>query len=185
MPELTDSEKERGFETVWLPYEEAMETLRTCKPTDWEADYIVPRELVFFEAAKDVFPMRKGLILPFNSKSEVLIQDRRGHKKPDWGYFGGTIEEEETPLEATIRETKEELTLDVGECDLTYLGVTVTNWDGHLNIRHHYLYRTEQESFDVREGVGGCWLSLKEAGERMDSKDRFDDIAVLLKRSQL
>ncbi|HLA25570.1 MAG TPA: hypothetical protein VJ028_00210 [Patescibacteria group bacterium] len=38
------------------------------------------------------FDGRKALIVPVNSKRQILIQDRRGYKKPDWGYFGGGIE---------------------------------------------------------------------------------------------
>mgnify|MGYP001577229720 CR=1 FL=1 len=40
-----------------------------------------------------------------------------------------------------------------------------------------YLYRTEQQEFDVREGKGGHWLTFEDARERMDDKDRFDDVA--------
>jgi 8-oxo-dGTP diphosphatase len=52
MPELTASEQERGFETVWLTYADAISTLRDCVPTQWEGDYIIPRELLFLEAAR-------------------------------------------------------------------------------------------------------------------------------------
>lgn len=121
--------------------------------------------------------IRKALLLPLNSKSQLFIQDRRGHKKPDWGYFGGSIEAGETPLEAVIRESKEELCIDLTESDLIYLGESTTDWDGTINIRHLYLYLTEQESFDVREGRGGYWLSFDEVRERMTDKDRFDEVA--------
>ncbi len=46
-PELTQSEQERGFETVWVTLEDAIETLESCTPTHWEGDYIPPRELLF------------------------------------------------------------------------------------------------------------------------------------------
>ncbi len=49
---LTKSEKERGLETVWLSHKEAIETLIDCHLNNWEAQYIVPRELVFLEEAK-------------------------------------------------------------------------------------------------------------------------------------
>jgi predicted alpha/beta hydrolase family esterase len=38
------------------------------------------------------YDARKALIVPINSKRQLFIQDRRGHKPPDWGYFGGEIE---------------------------------------------------------------------------------------------
>ena len=46
-PELTQSEKDRGFETVWMTVEEAIIALESCSPTQWEGDYIPQRELIF------------------------------------------------------------------------------------------------------------------------------------------
>lgn len=123
------------------------------------------------------FDNRKSLIVPINSKRQIFIQDRRGHKKPDWGYFGGEIEEGETPTEAVIRETKEELDIDIKPNELKYLGTSTTLWDNHKIMRYMHLYRTEQESFNVLEGKGGHWLSFEEVRERLDDKDRFDEIA--------
>lgn len=123
------------------------------------------------------FDNRKALIVPIDSKHQILIQDRRGHKKPDWGYFGGEIETGETPTEAVIRETKEELQIDVRADELKYLGTSITLWDERKIIRYMFLYKTEQEKFDVLEGKGGHWLTSAEVREKLDDKDRFDDIA--------
>lgn len=127
--------------------------------------------------------VRKALIIPLNSKQQIFIQDRRGHKKPDWGYFGGSIEGDEMPLETVIRETKEELSIDVGESDLVYLGESVTDWDGEQIVRYMYLYPTEQVEFDVKEGKGGYWFSFDEVRTLLDDKDRFDDIVSRIKES--
>ena len=122
------------------------------------------------------YDSRKALIVPINSKRQILIQDRRGHKKPDWGYFGGEIEGNETSLEAVIRETKEELDIDIKPEELKYLGISTTLW-GDLNIiRYMYLYSTEQETFNVLEGEGAHWLTFQEIRERLDDKDRFDEV---------
>ncbi|MCA9385982.1 NUDIX domain-containing protein, partial [Candidatus Dojkabacteria bacterium] len=59
--------------------------------------------------------------IPYNHNYELLIQDRRGHKPPPWGFFGGGIEEGESPLEAVIRETEEELTYSLTEKDIVFL----------------------------------------------------------------
>lgn len=125
----------------------------------------------------------KALLLLLNSKNELFIQDRRGHKKPDWGYFGGSIEEGETPLEAILREAKEELCLDLRESDLISLGELGTDYYGNTVNRYFYLYPTDQAEFDVREGKGGVWLSFNEARERMDHKDRFDEIIELIRKT--
>ncbi|MFM2424015.1 MAG: hypothetical protein RLZZ70_404 [Candidatus Parcubacteria bacterium] len=47
IPDLTQSEKDRGFETVWMTVGEAITILESCKPTQWEGDYIPQRELIF------------------------------------------------------------------------------------------------------------------------------------------
>lgn len=133
----------------------------------------------------DTFDVKKALILPFNSKRELLIQDRRGFKKPDWGFFGGSIEEDETPLEAVIRETQEELTVDLQESDLIYLGTSITDWDGVHIIRYLYLYSTEQVEFDVREGKGGHWLSFDEVRKRLEDPDRFDQVVAKIQQQDV
>jgi len=128
------------------------------------------------------FDNRKALIVPINSKHQILIQDRRGHKKPDWGYFGGEIEDGETPLQAVIRETKEELQVDIRAEELKYFGISTTMWNERKIIRYMFLYHTDQEKFDVLEGKGGHWLTFDEARERLDDKDRFDEIAGRIKK---
>jgi 8-oxo-dGTP diphosphatase len=99
--------------------------------------------------------IQKALLLPVNSRGEIFIQDRRGHKKPDWGFFGGSIEAGETPVQAVIRETEEELSLKIEESNLASLGISETDWDGVHIIRYLFLYKTDQETFDVKEGRGG------------------------------
>lgn len=123
------------------------------------------------------FDGRKALIVPVNSKRQILIQDRRGYKKPDWGYFGGEIEEGETPIQAVIRESKEELQITVKPEELKFLGTSVTIWNNRKIIRYMFMYLTDQKEFDVLEGNGGHWLTFDEAHDRLNDKDRFDDVA--------
>jgi len=52
-PDFTDSEKEKGFEVVWLSYEEAVKGLNDSKAVSIEgSSYIVPRDIAFIEEAK-------------------------------------------------------------------------------------------------------------------------------------
>lgn len=125
---------------------------------------------------KKEFTVQKALIVPINSQHQIFIQDRRGYKKPDWGYFGGSIEKNETPLDAVIRETKEELSIDITEKDLVYLTNSTSARDGKKYSRYMYLYPTDQKEFTVLEGKGGYWFTFAEVRERMENKEGFDEI---------
>lgn len=50
-PDFTDTEIEKGFEVVWLVYEDARKYLAECSPTTFEGKaYIVPRDIAILEA---------------------------------------------------------------------------------------------------------------------------------------
>ena len=60
--------------------------------------------------------LQGALILVLNNTGHVRLLQRHPSAKfapRQWGYPGGKIEEGETPLEAAIRETREETTLVV------------------------------------------------------------------------
>ena len=56
-------------------------------------------------------------IIFYDENKRILLQDRRGISKvgEEWGFFGGEIEDHETPEQAVVRETKEELNFDLKE----------------------------------------------------------------------
>lgn len=58
-----------------------------------------------------------ALIVFYDNDKRILLQDRTGISKwgEEWGFFGGAIEKGETPEQALVRETKEELTFDLKE----------------------------------------------------------------------
>lgn len=63
-----------------------------------------------------------SLIIFYDRDKRILLQDRVGISKSgsEWGFFGGGIEEGETPEQAVVRETKEELDFELETWD--YLG---------------------------------------------------------------
>lgn len=65
---------------------------------------------------------RVAIIIFYDDKKRILLQDRRGISKvgEEWGFFGGEIKEGETPKQAVVRETKEELNFDLK--DYRYVG---------------------------------------------------------------
>lgn len=119
---------------------------------------------------------QKALVIPYNSKGEIYIQDRTDYKPPPWGFFGGSIENGETHLEAVIREIKEELDLDLTTQDLNYLGDIHTEYDGVYTERYFYLYKTDQPSFTVLEGAGGKWVTWEEAAPLFARDNKLSEI---------
>ncbi len=69
--------------------------------------------------------IHNALLIPYRPADhpdfgQMLVQDRRGHRPPPWGFFGGGIEEGETSLQAVLRETWEELGLHLSADDLQF-----------------------------------------------------------------
>ncbi len=58
-------------------------------------------------------------IVFFSPSHQVLLQDREGISKfgEKWGFFGGSIEEGESPIQALMREINEELSFDLEQFD--------------------------------------------------------------------
>lgn len=118
----------------------------------------------------------KALLIPINSKKEIFLQDRAGHKPPPWGFFGGSIDEGETAVEAVIRESKEELDIDISKSELIDIGDFPTVF-GDLEVqRKIFLWPTEQFEFSVLEGRGGAWLTHEEARIKLTDPEKFDTI---------
>lgn len=122
------------------------------------------------------FDKRKSLIIPLNTKHEIFIQDRHGFKKPDWGYFGGGLEKGETPLQAVIREAKEEFEVSIKPKELKYLGVATRVWGSRKILKYYFLFKTDILNFVVKEGRGGVWVTTSDAKKILDPDDYFDFI---------
>jgi 8-oxo-dGTP diphosphatase len=54
-PDFTTEEKEKGFEALWVPYADALQLMRGSGAMSFEGEsYIVPRDIAFLEAVKDL-----------------------------------------------------------------------------------------------------------------------------------
>lgn len=108
-----------------------------------------------------------ALLVFYNDKNEILMQDRMGHSKSgeEWGFFGGAIEEDETPEQALVREIKEEMNLDLvnkfkqtGIIENTYFSEK-QNCDVNVK-RFVFVAKYENEKYKISEGRGAKWFDL-------------------------
>lgn len=112
----------------------------------------------------------KSLIIPYKNNS-FIIQDRRNYKKPEFGFFGGHVEEGETSTEAIIRESSEKLELTVSGEDLEYIGQVYTEDSRGLISRAVFAYRMDRfDELSCKEGEILGVSRFKEAREYITTK---------------
>ena len=106
-----------------------------------------------------------SILLAYNDKDEVLLQDRHHASKvgEKWAFFGGHLEKAEKPLEALEREIKEELGLELKNPQ--YLGSFDVIAKGKFIRRHLYTLLLNEEALKnkIGEGWEHCYFSLEEA----------------------
>jgi 8-oxo-dGTP diphosphatase len=101
-----------------------------------------------------------AVILLTNHEGKILLQHRAddASRSPGkWGFFGGEIEKDESPLEGVIRECTEELTYELK--NPKYLdSVEVEGATIHVFSE---AFR-EEEALEQKEGQGMDWYSRTE-----------------------
>lgn len=100
-------------------------------------------------------------LLLLRADGKFLLQHRADNatRAPGmWGFFGGGIEEGETPEQALVRECKEELDIDVVDYTLRYQKHCV--WTEHEGILHVFTAKFEKQGpITQREGQGMGWFT--------------------------
>jgi 8-oxo-dGTP pyrophosphatase MutT (NUDIX family) len=89
-----------------------------------------------------------------------LLRDTRTHRN-HWGLVGGKVEAGETISAALVRETKEEINVDISQHKIRPLE-TFTSED--TNFSYHTFIVVVEEEFvpDLNhEHVGYCWVPLQ------------------------
>ncbi|MDD5191608.1 MAG: NUDIX domain-containing protein [Candidatus Nanoarchaeia archaeon] len=118
--------------------------------------------------------MRKvALIVLFNKEKKILLQHRTDDapiNPSKWGFFGGKIKEDETPLEAVKRECLEEL-------DYQLTGPKLVHKRKYGDC-YSYIYveaYNPKKELILREGQAMGWFSLPESKE-LDSNGHILEI---------
>lgn len=120
-----------------------------------------------------------ALIVFYDAKKRILLQDRKGISKrgAKWGYFGGGIEDGESPEEAVIRETKEELNFDLK--DHKFIGIFKNKVDEDLIVERYVFIsplKDKLSKFKQIEGEGMQLFTLDRA--KIAKKVAGDDLVI-------
>ncbi len=105
-----------------------------------------------------------ALILPYDKDKRILLQHRTSDAPtyPDyWGFFGGGIEEGESPLDAVKREAFEELELDLKKP--VFLIKHSFNYNEKIKTLYVFCEQCNvKSSLKLHEGQGWGWFKIEE-----------------------
>ena len=116
-----------------------------------------------------------SLFILYTAAGHILLQHRSHdafHLPNYWAFFGGGIEEGESPTEALVREVSEELSY---RAQKPHLLMTQTVRDGdHDNTKYVFVEPYQDQPLHLGEGQAMGWFSPDETdGLRMIEHDRI------------
>ena len=110
-----------------------------------------------------------ALLCFYTDENKILLQYRKSINKwnSDWGIFGGHINDNESDIEAVIREVQEELAMKVEEKDLIRLGTVKTPvGEAYTSI---FLSKLTIDVADIKVVEGdGCSLFSEEECSKLE-----------------
>ena len=115
--------------------------------------------------------INNAVLVPLDqTEGLMLVQDRRGHRPPPWGFFGGGIEAGETPLQAVMREAHEELGLELAPDELEFQKTITGQLDDLYFQLHVFVWRFggNLDALTVNEGAGMALVSPEEMLKRVE-----------------
>lgn len=125
------------------------------------------------------------MIVLFTVDKRILLQYRVGitrHPGVEWGFFGGSIEEGETPEQTVIRETEEELSFRLTAP--RFIGFNKGRVDEEQETEAH-VFAAPFPGFDAleqREGSDMRLFSIEEARKLSMARPNYDILDMLEER---
>lgn len=90
---------------------------------------------------------REIVVFVINEKNQLLIQKRSPNKKQHpnkWGMLAGHVNSGEEPIKAALRETKEEIGINISESDLKFINTIFIEVKNNRYYNYIYLLRTDK-----------------------------------------
>jgi len=126
-----------------------------------------------------------ALIIFYDQDKRILLQDRRKISKlgEEWGYFGGRIEQGETPEQALVRETKEELAYDLKS--YRFLGRLSRESVGDMVIERYVFVAPlpDMKQFMQHEGEAMQLFTIAEAMKLKMVSEGDKEVLLLVQKS--
>lgn len=119
--------------------------------------------------------INNALLIPYRPADHpevdlMLVQDRRGHRPPPWGFFGGSIEAGETSFQAVLRETWEELGVRLSPDDIQF-GTKISGQLRDFQFTLHlytWAYSGDLNEVTLGEGAGMEWVTPEQMPTRVE-----------------
>lgn len=130
--------------------------------------------------------IRNAVLVPYHEAlRRILVQDRRGYKPPPWGFFGGSIEAGETPLQAVLRQARGELSVSLSPTSLTSLGECSGQFRDLKFSLYAFLWPFDGDlsALEQREGAGMELVFIDEMMQRTEPGGPDHTLTLALKRS--
>ncbi len=126
-----------------------------------------------------------ALIVFYDKEKRILLQDREGISKlgEKWGYFGGEIDEGESPEEAVVRETKEELCFDL--TDHRFIGIFENQVNETLYVVRYVFIAPLDDKLSHFKQIEGKNMQLFSIDDAKKVKNVKGDDLVLKKLEQI